>query len=339
VKAGTYTASAALSKGKTSFTVPAGSMSSGANTISVMYSGDSYYGAATGTATLNVARATPTVRLTTSASTTAVGSSVTATVAVSGKTGTPTGSVTLRAGSYQLTAALASGTVKFTISPGHLSLGTDTVSASYSGSTYYLSGSASASVTVIKATPKVSISPAKLTASIGTAQRFAVTVSGAAGTPTGSVTLWGPKYNFGAVALSNGTATFNIPAGKFAVGNVTLTATYGGNSNYTTAAANTALTETRTTASITVTPASSTISAHKALSVSTTARGPSGTPTGTVTLTAGSYKASLALSGGWASFSIPAGKLPAGTDTLAISYGGNTTYVAGTGSARVTVTP
>jgi hypothetical protein len=59
----------------------------------------------------------------------------------------------------------------------------------------------------------------------------------------------------------------------------------------------------------------------------------------TVTLTAGSYKASGTFSGGWASFSVPAGSLPAGTNTLTISYGGDTTYVAGAGSAQVTVTP
>ena len=338
VTAGTYTASATLSSEKASFTVPAGSMSPGTDTISVQYSGDSFYGATTGTATLTVAQAATTVRLTTSASVVPVGSSATATVAVSGSTGTPTGSVTLQAGSYQSTAALANGSVTFTIPSGSLTVGTDPVSASYGGNTYYLSGSASAALTVTKATPTVTISPATLTASIGAAQSFAVTVSGAAGTPTGSVTLWGPGYNFGAIALSNGTATFNIPAGKFAVGNVTLTASYGGDSNYATGSANAALTETQTTASITVTPASSTTSASKALTVSTTVLGSSGTPNGTVTLTAGSYTASGTLSGGWASFSVPAGSLSAGTKTLTINYGGNTSYVAGTGSAQVTVT-
>jgi hypothetical protein len=72
--------------------------------------------------------------------------------------------------------------------------------------------------------------------------------------------------------------------------------------------------------------------------VSTTVAGSSGTPNGTVTLTAGSYTASGTLSGGWASFSVPAGSLSAGTKTLTINYGGNTSYVAGTGSAQVTVT-
>jgi len=339
VNAGTYTASSALASGKTSFTVPAGSMSAGTATISVKYSGDSAYGATTGTATLNVTQATPTVRLTTSASTTALGSSITATVGVSDSKGAPTGPVTLKAGSYSSTAALASGTVTFTIPAGSLILGNNTVSASYGGDMNYLSGSASASVTVIKATPKVSVSPATLTASIGTAQSFTVMVSGTAAVPTGSITLWGPNYNFGAIALSNGAATFNIPAGKFAVGSVTLTASYGGDSVYTNGSVNTVLTETQTTASITVTPASSTTSASKALSVSTTVLGPSGTPAGTVTLKAGSYTASTTLSGGWASFSVPAGSLPAGTNTLTISYGGNTTYVAGAGSAQVTVTP
>ena len=339
VNAGTYTASTALSSGKASFTVPAGSMNPGTNTVSVTYGGDSYYGGATGSASLTVAQSNPLVRVTTSASVVPVGSSVTATVAVTSTRGSPTGSVTLQMGSYQSTAAVANGSATFTIPQASLSLGANPISASYGGDKYYLSGSASSSVTVSKATPTVTVSPATLTASISAAQTFTVTVSGAAATPTGSITLWGPGYNFGAIALSNGTATFNIPAGKFTVGSVTLTASYGGDSNYIAGTATTALTETQTTASITVTPASGTTSASKAFSVSTTVLGSFGTPSGTVTLTAGSYKARAALSGGWASFSVPAGSLSAGTRTLTINYGGNTTYVTGTGSAQVTVTP
>jgi len=234
---------------------------------------------------------------------------------------------------------VANGSATFTIPAASLGLGANPISASYGGDKYYLSGSASSSVTVSKATPTVTVSPATLTASIGTAQSFTVTVSGAAATPTGSITLWGPGYNFGAIALSNGTATFNIPAGKFTVGTVTLTASYGGDSNYIAGTATTALTETQTAASITVTPASGTTSAGKVFSVSTTVLGSFGTPSGTVTLTAGSYTTSATLSGGWASFTVPAASLPAGTRTLTINYGGNTTYVAGTGSAQVTVTP
>jgi hypothetical protein len=337
--AGTYTAQATLSNQGATFAVPAGSMSPGSAVVTAAYSGNSYYGSGTGSKPLTVTQATPTVRLSTSASTIAVGSTITATVAVSGSTGTPSGTVTLKAGTYTGSASLVNGGASFTIPGGSMPVGTNTISIAYSGDKYYLSGSSTTSVSEIKATPTVSISPATLTASIGAAQSFTVTVSGGAGAPTGSVTLWGPSYNFGAVTLSNQQATFSIPAGKFAVGSITLTASYSGDGNYTAATGNAALTETQTTASITVSPASSSVSASKALSVTTTVLGPAGTPSGTVTLNAGTYTASAALSGGWASFSVPAGSLPQGTDTVTIKYGGNTSYLSGAGSAQVTVTP
>jgi hypothetical protein len=218
-------------------------------------------------------------------------------------------------------------------------VGTNTVSVAYGGDTYYLSGSSTASVTEIKATPTVSISPATLTASIGTAQTFTVTVSGGAGAPTGSISLWATGYNFGSVTLTNQQATFSIPAGRFAVGTITLTASYSGDGNYIATTGTAALTETQTTASITVSPASSSVSASKALSVTTTVLGPAGTPSGTVTLKAGTYTATATLSGGWASFSVPAGSMPQGANAITIQYGGNASYISSTGTAQVTVTP
>jgi hypothetical protein len=339
ITAGSYTAQAALTTQGATFAVPAGSMTPGTAVVTAAYSGDSSYGSNTGSKSVTVTQATPTVRLTSSASSIAVGSPITATVAVSGSTGTPTGTVTLTAGSYTGSASLVNGGASFTIPAGSMPVGTNTMSAAYGGDKYYLSGSSTASLTEIKATPTVSVSPATLTASIGTAQTFTVTVSGGAGAPTGSISLWATGYNFGSVTLTNQQATFSIPAGKFAVGNITLTASYSGDSNYIAATGTTALTETQTTASITVSPASTSVSASKALSVTTTLGGPAGTPSGTATLKAGTYTATATLSGGWASFSVPAGSMPQGTNAITIQYGGNTSYVSSASSAQVTVTP
>jgi hypothetical protein len=232
VSAGSYTAQATLKKGSAKFNVPGENLSAGTDTVAVTYSGDSYYGAATGTASVVVAQATPMVRLAASVYAVSIGLPFSATVTVWGSNGTPTGSATLTAGTYTTTEAITNGTASFTIPVGSLSLGTDTISVSYSGSQSYLSGTAETTVFAILATPEISISPATSTASSASAQTFTVTASGTIGVPTGTVTLWGPGYYFGTLTLSNGTATFYAPAYSFPVGQVRLTASYSGDANY-----------------------------------------------------------------------------------------------------------
>lgn len=92
------------------------------------------------------------------------------------------------------------------------------------------------------------------------------------------------------------------------------------------------------TATVTVTPASSSINSNQSLNVTATVTGSAGTPTGTVTLSGGGYNSSAeALSGGTYAFTIPANSLSAGTDTLTVTYSGDSTYASGTGTATVTV--
>jgi sugar lactone lactonase YvrE len=94
-------------------------------------------------------------------------------------------------------------------------------------------------------------------------------------------------------------------------------------------------------ATVTVTPSASTITNLQSVSVTITVGGSSGqaTPTGSVTLTNGSYSAKQSLSIGTASFTIPAGTLSAGADTLAASYSGDATYSTSSGTATITVSP
>jgi hypothetical protein len=97
-------------------------------------------------------------------------------------------------------------------------------------------------------------------------------------------------------------------------------------------------------ASVTVTPASSSITTAQSLTVTVTvASSASGgaTPTGTVTLASGSntsYTSSETLSSGSYQFTIPAGSLTVGSDTLTATYWGDGAYALETGSASVTVT-
>ncbi len=95
-------------------------------------------------------------------------------------------------------------------------------------------------------------------------------------------------------------------------------------------------------ATVTATPAQTALSANSALSVAVkVASSSSGgaTPTGKVTLLGGGYSSGAqALSTGAYTFDIPANSLSAGTDVLTVTYGGDTTYDAATGTATVTVT-
>jgi subtilase family serine protease len=94
-------------------------------------------------------------------------------------------------------------------------------------------------------------------------------------------------------------------------------------------------------ATVTMTaPTPNPVATTQSLSVPVIVTGSSGTPTGLVTLTGGGYTSpSETLVGGSYTFTVPAGSLTVGSDTLAVTYGGSSTYAAATSnSAKVTVT-
>ena len=96
---------------------------------------------------------------------------------------------------------------------------------------------------------------------------------------------------------------------------------------------------TKTTPTVTVTPASTSIKETDSLVVAITVAGSSGTPTGSVTMSSGTYNSgAIALDGtGKASITIPGGKLASGTATLGVTYSGDTKFNTATGTASVTV--
>ena len=96
---------------------------------------------------------------------------------------------------------------------------------------------------------------------------------------------------------------------------------------------------------VSVTPAASSVTTAQALSVSVAVSGGTGnqTPTGTVTLSSGSYTSAVAtLNGGSVTINIPANSLAVGTDTLTVSYTPDTAsssvFSSASGTASVTVT-
>ena len=62
-------------------------------------------------------------------------------------------------------------------------------------------------------------------------------------------------------------------------------------------------------------------------------------PTGSATLSAGLWSGQQALTSGSATFTVPAGTLSAGSDTLTATYSGDATYAAAVGTTTVTASP
>ncbi len=90
---------------------------------------------------------------------------------------------------------------------------------------------------------------------------------------------------------------------------------------------------------VTITSSPAVITNLQGVTVNVSVAGSTGlaAPTGNITLTSGTYSAQQQLIGGVASFTIPAGTLPGGSDTLTASYSGDTTYPSSSGTSTITV--
>jgi hypothetical protein len=362
---GGYTSTATtLAAGSATIDIPSGSLSAGSDTLTVEYSPDgsssSTYSSSTGTATVTVTAATPTVTVTPGASSVNTTQALTVTVTVNTGSGNPaaTGSVVLSGGGYTSSATtLSSGSATINISSGTLSAGNYTFQANYtpdsnsSGIYNSASGSASTQVTVSTSTPTVTVTPTPSTVTTIQGVSVTVAVSGGLGNPTatGSVTLSGGGYTSAPTALSGGSATINIPAGKLNTGTDTLTASYtpdsGSSSTYSSASGTGPVVVSAAVPTVTVTPGASSISTTQPLSVTVTVSGGTGNPTatGTVTLTGGSYtSAATVLSSGAATINIPADTLSAANYTFKATYtpdpSSSSVYSSASGTASTSVT-
>jgi hypothetical protein len=159
-----------------------------------------------------------------------------------------------------------------------------------------------------------------------------------ASVPTGTVEFQDGSTTLNTAALnSSGVATY--PTSTLAPGQHSLTAVYSGDNTYPTVNGTTTLTVNGLTATVAVTPASSSVSAATSLSVKVAVTGTGATPTGTVTLMGGSYTSPAeSLSSGSYTFTIPANSLSAGTDVISVTYSGDSNYSSAMGTASVTVT-
>jgi hypothetical protein len=334
---GTVLGTATLSGGKAVLNTKA--LTVGNDTVTANYSGDSNDAASSGTANVTVSLDGTTTTVNSSANPSVYGQRVIFTARVTAQTpgsGTPTGTVTFYDGSTALgTGTLSSGVVKFS---APLSLGGHAITASYGGDSNFTASSSGALSQTVNPDGSVTTLWSSANPSVyGQSVTFTVRVvaqSPGAGTPTGTVTFTDGSTTLGTATLSSGGAT--LKTASLNLGGNAITATYNGDTNFTTSTSGT-LTQTVNQAGTTTTLTSSANPSVYGQSVTFTAkvaaRSPgSGTPTGTVTFQEGSTVLGTGtLSGGKATFTTAV--LSVGADSITAVYGGDTDFTGSTSSA------
>jgi len=283
---------------------------------------NSFAASSTGTST-----ATVTVAASPSSFTTAQGTTVT--VTVTGASGTPTGTVQLSSGTFiSASRTLANGTYTFSLSPGLLAVGTDTITATYSGDATYATASGTTTVTITQAVliaPTVTVTPASSSVEAGQSLNVTAAVTGTGPQPTGTVTLSGGGYTSPAQTLVGGSYTFVIPANSLSLGTDTLTVSYSGDGSYSSGAGS---------ATVTVTGPAFALAATTPAAINK-----GGTATSTITATSSTgYSGTITLTCALTTSPTAAANLPtcstAGGSTITMAAG----TASGSGSAKVTTT-
>jgi hypothetical protein len=311
------------------------------NSLNVAGATQNVYLSGTGTAT-------PTVTVTPSASSITTTQALTVTVTVSGGGGnpTPTGTVTLTSGSYtSAVVTLTNGSATVNIPANSLAKGSDTLTATYTpdvaGAQTYTSATGASLVTVNSASSGTTLVASATSVTAGTSVTFTATVTPPTGgtTPTGSVTFMDGATMLGTGTL-NGSGVATFTTSTLAVGQHSITAVYGGDSNNAGSTSN-AVTVTVSVAQTSTAMMASSLNPAVGASVTFTAtvtQNPgSGVPTGTVAFMDGATMLGTGTLNGSGVATYSTSSLALGANSVTAVYGGDSNN-AGSTSAAVTVT-
>jgi hypothetical protein len=327
----------------------------GNHTITASYSGDGtdFLGSDSNSLDQNFAKASTSLTLTTP-TTVVYGQSATLTASISVPglgAGMPTGNVEFFAdGNVNNpigTASLSSGSASITVAT--LAVGTHAITAEYVGDgNFATSNAASVSQVVNQAASTISVtSDSTLSNSAyqsvyGQTVTFTATVAASApgaGTPTGTVTFDDGNVTLGTGTLSNGVATFSSTtlANYLALGSHSITASYGGDTNF--AGSNSTgspISQDVSQASTTSAVSSSGTSAFGqqiVLTATVASNLPAhGTPTGTVTFYSDNVQIGTPQTLVSGSATLDVSNLSVATHSITAVYSGDTNYITSTSS-------
>ncbi|MCC7175782.1 MAG: Ig-like domain repeat protein [Bryobacterales bacterium] len=310
----------------------------GSHTITAVYSGDAGFAGSSSPPLIQVVnpgtKAPTSTSLLSSRNPSNQGAAVTLTATVFAIEGTPTGTVTFRDGAATLgVSALTNRRATFTTSA--LSPGSHALTAVYNGDGNY-EGSFSPvlmqEVTAAAKTPtSVGITSSRNPAPSNQPVTLTAVVTGAGGTPTGTVRFEDSGMLLGEAVLSGGRGS--VVVASFAVGTHHITARYGGDQTFADSLSpqfvqvvtEQTMSSTTTLLSTSVNPST----LGQPVTFTATVSSGSGTPTGTVQFyDAGVLLGSAGLSGGSAQFT--ASSLSTGTHAITAVYGGDSTHLGST---------
>ena len=336
---------ATLTNGVATATVNA--PAAGTYSVTASYLGDTNYDQATSPAVslTTVTPATPTVTVTSSPTSAVYGTPITITIKVSGSNGIPTGTVDLYKGSldYETLTLDATGSASVTFSGiNSLPAGTTAISAHYTGNTQYTATvSPSINVVVSKEAPTVTISTSTPTPAYGTQLVLTASIPYTGNFPTGTLAFYvdGTLNNTTYFSSNNaGVESGNLITSSLLPGSHSVTVTYSGDNNYTTAtsAPFTVTVGKAATMSQTYgyTPQQNTYGSP--ITLSSRVSGITGlTPTGTITFSYGSVTLGTGTldATGLATLTPSPAQLPAGSDTITFAYSGDANYLPRTPAA------
>ena len=315
--------------------LPIATLPVGTDSITAVYGGDGNYSTSTSNATTEtVGKNGGTATLTTSNASPSYGSSVTLTDTLSSVNGTaPTGTVTFYSGSTSLGTGTVSGSGLATLATSALPVGTDSVTAVYGGDTNYSTSTSNAiSETVAKTTPANALSTSNAAPTYGQSITLTSTLQPSNGVyPTGTVIFYNGTAAIGTGSVSTtGVATLGIAT--LPVGTDSITATYGGDANFSTSTS-AAVTETvtKTTGTAALTSSNAAPIYGGSITLTDTLSSVSGAaPTGTVTFYNGATSLGTGTVNGSGVATLATAALPVGTDTVNAVYGGDSNYASST---------
>ncbi|MEU0842691.1 Ig-like domain repeat protein [Streptomyces sp. NPDC005962] len=319
--------------------------------ITATYNGDTNYTASSGTDTQTVGKAATTTTVMSSPDPSAAGQAVTFTATVAATApgaGTPTGTVTFTFGDG---TGSASGTLSGGVATvSHVFSGTSgspfAITATYNGDANFTASSGTDTQTVNKAATTTSVTSSPDPTAVGQAVTLTATVTPVGpgtGIATGTVTFaFGDGTTAATATLSNGIASVSHVYTAVTGSPYTVTATYNGDTNFTTSSGTDAqaVNKAATTTAVVSSPDPSAAGQSVTLTATVAAVAPgAGTPTGTVTFVFGdgTTATTAPLSGGVATVTHTYSSRTGSPFAITATYNGDTNYATSSGTDTQTV--